>query len=800
DPALARHGRLLNELFEEWQTAMRNVDAFADQVSASTRIVADAAAESREESRSVAGSVDDIAAARAGKARASRRSQRDAEPVCDHRGGRRLRRRNQARDRRGRRARRPRQARRRDRYRRVGGHRRADRRDRRARRGTRRPHRRHHRYRDQNLRHRGADEHPRAQRLHRGRSRRRGRVRLRRRRRRSEGARRGDAGRDRRHRIDHRDGSDPVGRDGRGHHRHERAPRRGQRDDSGGAVGARRRRLRPRRDEREPPRDFRRHGLAGGDLPRGRESGRRRRRDKRRDRGARGRRRGVGAPPDRLALRGGDEDRRTFGPGRPPPGLHRRLPSPRRGVRLGPDRRPVLARHVRRQGGGPGVARRRVQRQPRRRPRRHRVEGELPRHVRRDPRRGPVGDAADHRATVRGRHPARPRQRGVHPRRIGASGQGIGGRTRPRNRELLPPRRRALVDAVQRLEPRVVLQRRRVRAGRPRPRRPAGDVRPSHLGRGDAEDERGGRLRRDVGELQLVRRAVVRGRRGVSVRRRQRPERHRPHLEPRRPGRDARVRVVARPRTERLAVRPRRRGPTRRPRGVPRRPRRDARGLQFERRVGRSGGRRPRVHRRSRPVPRARVVPRGRGRRRRVAVGRRRRRIPEAGRRGRVHRVADPPRTTASLAPPDGLLPGPPPDEGPPPRRRLVRRTPRLRGRVRPTGRDRRHPGHPRRSRRPLHDRQDHRLRGPVRTVRRPRPRRRVGDDGRAGVGPPVGVRALSEPLTRRGRNRPDRVSVDRPRPTPTDPDRTATRPVMLSPSSPNSERCGSPVARASAT
>ena len=76
DPALARHGRLLNELFEEWQTAMRNVDAFADQVSASTRIVADAAAESREESRSVAASVDDIAAG-------ARRQSESVEEVAD---------------------------------------------------------------------------------------------------------------------------------------------------------------------------------------------------------------------------------------------------------------------------------------------------------------------------------------------------------------------------------------------------------------------------------------------------------------------------------------------------------------------------------------------------------------------------------------------------------------------------------------------------------------------------------------------------------------------------------------------
>ncbi|EMA05476.1 methyl-accepting chemotaxis protein [Haloferax denitrificans] len=76
DPALARHARALNELFEEWQTAMRTVDAFADQVSASTRIVADAAEESREESRSVAGSVDDIAAG-------ARRQSESVEEVAD---------------------------------------------------------------------------------------------------------------------------------------------------------------------------------------------------------------------------------------------------------------------------------------------------------------------------------------------------------------------------------------------------------------------------------------------------------------------------------------------------------------------------------------------------------------------------------------------------------------------------------------------------------------------------------------------------------------------------------------------
>ncbi|WP_396611706.1 extracellular solute-binding protein [Haloferax sp. S1W] len=62
DPELARHARLLNQLFDEWQTTIRSVDSFADQVSASTQIVSDAVGDSRSESRTVAESVDDIAA------------------------------------------------------------------------------------------------------------------------------------------------------------------------------------------------------------------------------------------------------------------------------------------------------------------------------------------------------------------------------------------------------------------------------------------------------------------------------------------------------------------------------------------------------------------------------------------------------------------------------------------------------------------------------------------------------------------------------------------------------------------
>ncbi|ELZ78009.1 transducer protein Htr38 [Haloferax larsenii JCM 13917] len=61
DPELARHAQLLNQLFDEWQTSMRNVDAFADQVASSTAIVSNAVGDSRGESRAVAESVDDIA-------------------------------------------------------------------------------------------------------------------------------------------------------------------------------------------------------------------------------------------------------------------------------------------------------------------------------------------------------------------------------------------------------------------------------------------------------------------------------------------------------------------------------------------------------------------------------------------------------------------------------------------------------------------------------------------------------------------------------------------------------------------
>ncbi|AFK19857.1 extracellular solute-binding protein [Haloferax mediterranei ATCC 33500] len=61
DPTLERHARLLNELFEGMQASIRNVDAFAEQVAASTAVVADSVEESRSESRTVAESVDDIA-------------------------------------------------------------------------------------------------------------------------------------------------------------------------------------------------------------------------------------------------------------------------------------------------------------------------------------------------------------------------------------------------------------------------------------------------------------------------------------------------------------------------------------------------------------------------------------------------------------------------------------------------------------------------------------------------------------------------------------------------------------------
>ncbi|ELZ97005.1 glycerol-3-phosphate ABC transporter periplasmic substrate-binding protein [Haloferax mucosum ATCC BAA-1512] len=61
DPALERHARLLNELFEGMQASIRNVDAFAEQVAASTEVVADSVEDSRTESRTVAESVDDIA-------------------------------------------------------------------------------------------------------------------------------------------------------------------------------------------------------------------------------------------------------------------------------------------------------------------------------------------------------------------------------------------------------------------------------------------------------------------------------------------------------------------------------------------------------------------------------------------------------------------------------------------------------------------------------------------------------------------------------------------------------------------
>lgn len=61
DTALARHGRLVNELIESWQSSMREVDAFAGQVADSTDIVSTALDETRDESRTVADSVDEIA-------------------------------------------------------------------------------------------------------------------------------------------------------------------------------------------------------------------------------------------------------------------------------------------------------------------------------------------------------------------------------------------------------------------------------------------------------------------------------------------------------------------------------------------------------------------------------------------------------------------------------------------------------------------------------------------------------------------------------------------------------------------